>query len=318
MPAIKYLLSYIALGSLLVWSSVSSASECDYGADEECLESSFGKLNDRIDQYWELTPEHKRGLYRMRTFQANYLLPYHYSSNINQRPSSPTLGPAASNGIYRNHEAKIQISLRTKVREDFLLPNADIWVAYTQTSMWQIWTHEDSAPFRSTDHNPEIFYVVPVTEQFDFFPGPINLRMFRFGLAHQSNGQREPESRSWNYWVFSGAFDIKDVFFEATYKRRINESIDNDDNPDLVHYGGNLETSFTGVLNTTTYRFTRTSPNFSLNRGAWQLDLTHPVYPSMPDGIRFHLQIFSGYNETMLDYNHRQNRTGIGFVLFNI
>ncbi|CAM5223390.1 hypothetical protein ALON55S_00375 [Alishewanella longhuensis] len=55
--------------------------------------------------------------------------------------------------------------------------------------------------------------------------------------------------------------------------------------------------------------------NFS--RGSWQLDWTYPVDKEKPDGLRLHLQLFSGYAETLLDYNHRQNSIGLGFMLFN-
>ncbi|TRW48409.1 phospholipase A [Aliidiomarina halalkaliphila] len=269
-----------------------------------------------INMFWELEPEHKRGLYQIRTYQANYILPYHYSTRMNHQPSSPTRGPTEVNNTYRNEEVKIQLSLRTKLLEDFLLPNADLWVAYSQTSLWQAWNHQDSAPFRSTDHNPEIFYVVPVSRRFDPIPGTLRLQMLRFGLAHESNGQREPESRSWNYWSLSGALEVKGLLVESTYKLRIHE--DDDDNPDLVHYRGNLDTRIGGLLGATSFTLTRVSPNLSMNRGSWQLDFTHPVRRSVPDGLRVHLQIFSGYGETLIDYNHRQNRIGLGFVLLNL
>lgn len=271
-----------------------------------------------INTFWELDSEHKRGLYQIRTFQANYILPYHYTTRVNRQPISPTRGPADQNATYRSEEVKIQLSLRTKILEDFLLPNADVWVAYSQTSLWQAWNHQDSAPFRSTDHNPEVFYVVPIPARFDPIPGTLRLQMLRFGLAHESNGQREPESRSWNYWSFSGALEVKELLVESTYKLRIHESEDDDDNPDLTHYRGNMETRIGGLLGVTSFTLTRVSPNLSLNRGSWQLDFTYPLRRSVPDGLRVHLQLFSGYGETLIDYNHRQNRIGLGFVLLNL
>ena len=53
-----------------------------------------------------------------------------------------------------------------------------------------------------------------------------------------------------------------------------------------------------------------------LHQGLIQLDLTHPVFADNPDGLRWYLQLFSGYGETLLDYNHRQNRIGLGLSLF--
>ncbi|MCC5854112.1 MAG: phospholipase A [Idiomarina sp.] len=284
-------------------------------ADEEPDAVPVGEF---LSRFWELEAEHKRGLYEMRTFHPNYLLPYHYTSSVNRQPTSPTRGPSELNETFRDEEVKIQLSLRTKVLEDFLLPNADVWLAYTQRSLWQAWNHEDSAPFRSTDHRPEIFYVIPLPERLDPIPGPVRLQMIRVGVAHESNGQTEPKSRSWNYWTIGGALQVSQVIVESTYKIRIPEGGDDDDNPDLVNFKGNLDTRVSGLLGVTAVSMTRSSHNLSVQRGSWQMDITHPIRRSMPEGARYHLQIFSGYGETMLDYNHRQNRIGIGFVLLNI
>ena len=95
-------------------------------------------------------------------------------------------------------EAKFQVSLRSKIFEGLLLPNADLWFAYTQRSMWQVWNPQESSPFRSTDYQPEAIYTVPVAGWLGRWPGGFKWEMAQFGLAHQSNGQSGPNSRSWN------------------------------------------------------------------------------------------------------------------------
>lgn len=271
-----------------------------------------------LSQFWELEPEHKRGLYTLRTYRQNYVLPYHYSDSMNKQASSPTLGDTTRNDTFKDYEMKIQLSFRTKLLEDFLISGSDLWVAYTQTSLWQAYDEEDSRPFRSTDHNPEVFYVVPLFDKFDPIPGAVDLQMLKVGLAHHSNGQSEPESRSWNYWHIGGSLGYRGLILETSYKHRINEARDDDDNPDLEKYRGNLETSIGGLVRATSFTLTRHSQYLKLNRGYWKLDITHPVSSSRPDGLRLHLQIFSGYGETLLDYNHHQTRIGVGFVLLNI
>ena len=159
---------------------------------------------------WELAPSDKRGTFIVRTYQPNFLLPLHVTSNINQSPSSPTLMSGGSNPDYKPVEAKLQLSLRAKVVEDLLLPGADLWVAYTQRSLWQLWDSKDSSPFRSTDYQPEAIYVVPVPEKFGTLPFSINLRMLQFGIAHQSNGQTDPLSRSWNRVYLGAGFERGD------------------------------------------------------------------------------------------------------------
>lgn len=275
-------------------------------------------VNDLIGTFWELGAEQKRGVYELRTYRPNFILPVHHSSDINKQPSSPTRGDSERIENYKPNEVKLQLSLRTKIFEDIFLPNGDIWVAYSQTSLWQMYNSDDSSPFRSTDYNPDIFYVLPVTEEFDFLPGKARVRMGKFGFAHQSNGQRKPDSRSWNYFHFGGVAEYDDVIWESSYKLRVNETGDDDDNPDLVNYRGNFENTFSWINGTSTYSLKRTSPYLSLSRGSWQIDYTRPVSQSKPDGLRFYIQIFSGYGESLLDYNHRQNRIGFGFLLLNI
>lgn len=293
---------------------------CSAQADEQQEEEiySFSKTSNLLEQFWELNDESKRGLYTLRTFKPNYVLPYHYTNNINSQPTSPTRGSVEAVDQYQDHEMKFQFSFRTKVLEDFLFHNADLWVAYTQTSLWQAWNKDISRPFRSTDHNPDIFYVIPLSQKFDLIPGELGLEMVKVGLAHHSNGQSKPASRSWNYWHVSSAITLGPVLLESTYKHRVNETLEKDDNPDLIHYQGNLETSMTALIGHSTVSLERSGEYFSMERGNWKLNVTYPLSRSKVGGVRVQLQIFSGYGETLLDYNHRQTRVGIGFLLLNI
>ena len=54
----------------------------------------------------------------------------------------------------------------------------------------------------------------------------------------------------------------------------------------------------------------------SVSRGSLQLDWTHPVFADQPTGLRWYVQFFHGFGETLLDYNHRQTSLGMGLTLF--
>jgi phospholipase A1 len=270
-----------------------------------------------MQKYWELTPEEKRDRFVFRTYQPNFFLPAHITSNINKAPQSPTRGQAESSENYKQMESKIQLSLRAKLMTEFLLPGADLWFAFSQRSMWQLWNNQDSAPFRNTDYQPELIYVVPVAEQWGDLPGDWQIRMLQFGIAHQSNGQTKPLSRSWNK-VYAGlAVDKGEFGLNWRYHQRISEQGDEDDNPDLIDYIGSHELMASWLPGDATAMLTWRNDFSYLSRGSWQLDLTYPVDRSKMDGLRWHLQMFSGYGETLLDYNFRQNSVGIGVMLFN-
>ena len=46
---------------------------------------------DYLAKAWELDADSKRGTFVVRTYQPNFLLPAHYSSNLNKTPSSSNL-----------------------------------------------------------------------------------------------------------------------------------------------------------------------------------------------------------------------------------
>lgn len=262
---------------------------------------------------WELGQENKRGTFVVRTYQPNFLLPIHYTNRINHAPSSPSLQSNGNPGFQQN-EAKLQISLRAKVSQNLLLPGADLWLAYTQRSLWQVWDNKDSSPFRSTDYQPEAIYVVPVPAQLGALPYGWNLRMLQLGAAHQSNGQGVPLSRSWNRIYLGAGLEKGDfsLMLRANQRLRVQSF---DDNPDLLHYIGRGEVQMNWQHALSTIGLTWRT-NLTSARGSLQLDITHPVFADQPAGLRWYVQLFSGYGETLLDYNHRQTSLGLGFSLF--
>jgi phospholipase A1 len=89
-----------------------------------------------------------------------------------------------------------------------------------------------------------------------------------------------------------------------------------DDNPDLVDFIGRNEITLGWAPGVSTVNLTwRTNFN-AVDRGSVQLDWTYPVFAEQPLGLRWYAQLFSGYGETLLDYNHKQTSLGFGLTLF--
>lgn len=264
-----------------------------------------------LSKYWELDADDKRGIFNFTGYRPNYVLPLHYTTHINRSPSSPTQA-AVQQPNYRRLEAKFQLSLRTKVAQDVGLPGGDLWLAFTQQVLWQIWNGEDSKPFRNSDYEPEMVYVVPTSPGLrGILPLGWTWRYTQLGLAHQSNGQSDPLSRSWNRVYLGAGFERGDWQFVTRIAHRLRERIETDNNPDLVSYRGraDFQISRTAGLSTTSLLYRTTLKN---GHGAYQLEWSYPLFRNQPNGLRWFVQVYSGFGETLTDYNVRQNSVGAG------
>lgn len=263
--------------------------------------------NSLISKFWELDPEDKRGVFNFVGYQKNYILPIHITSRINRSPQSPTQA-AVSEPDNRREEAKFQLSVRTKVLQNVGLPGADLWAAFTMQTMWQVYNHADSRPFRNTDYQPELMYVVPTGPGLRYLPFGWQWRYTMAGVAHQSNGQSDPLSRSWNRAYLAAGFERGNWNFTGRYTQRLKERPEVDNNPDLIDYRGRSEFTlgWASGLHTASLYMRGGKGNTA------QLEWTYPVYRDQPNGLRWYVQLFSGYGETLSDYNFRQTSVGAG------
>lgn len=264
-----------------------------------------------LSQMWELDREDKRGTFNLLGYRPNYVMPVHLTSRINRSPQSPSQAvvPAPA---YRKVEAKFQLSLRTKVMEGLLLDDADLWVGFSQQVLWQIYNGADSKPFRNTDYEPEVIYVVPTGKGLRELPFGWQWRYTQFGLAHQSNGQSDPLSRSWNRVFATGGFERGPWSLIARLNKRIREEASSDNNPDLVSFRGRGELQLNWASGPSTVSLQYRSTLRDSDYGSLQLEYSHPVFGDQPNGMRWFVQAFHGYGETLTDYNFRQTSIGAG------
>jgi phospholipase A1 len=267
-----------------------------------------------LARYWELSEADKRGTFNYTAYRANYFLPLREMAKVNRYPHSPTRGVSTTLPSYQHGETKLQLSMRSKMLEDVLLPQADLWAAYTQQSMWQLWNHTESAPFRNTDFQPELLYVVPTPAWLQAWPMGWQWRMTQFGFVHQSNGQSGALSRSWNRVYVAAGAERGSLMASLRYEHRLERgSSQSDDNPDMVDMLGRMEAQLTwSADHASTAVLWRPSLR---GRGLIQVDWTYPVFNARPDGLRWYLQAFQGYGETLLDYNFKQTSLGLGLTL---
>lgn len=271
----------------------------------------------RLATLWKPTPDADG----FRIYKPNALMFVH-SDRPNNAPTSPNPAnrvPYA--GDLRSDEVKFQISAKALVPTgDWLGPQQGLWVAYTQQSHWQITDHDGSRPFRESNYEPELIFSRRIAAE-DAAPWAIlglTPQFFNVGLVHQSNGQSDPRSRSWNR-VYAqlgtekvlGPKESVAVLIRPWW--RLHESATQDNNHDITDYLGH------GDLQVLYWR-DQSFLSLLARRRAVQLDFSAPPFwlsqeQQARSALRFHLQYFTGYGESLIDYNQRHSVLGIGVSL---
>jgi phospholipase A1 len=256
-----------------------------------------------LTRLWELDESLPRGRFALRPHRSNYIMPLAYNRFPNREPDH-----TGEVDTVKDAEVAFQLSMKVKLWQDILGQDMDLWFGYTQRSFWQLYNSEESSPFRETNYEPEV--LLNYRTDLDLFG--VRLRTLTFGLNHQSNGRAEPLSRSWNRLVGNLGFEYEDFVFELKTWYRIPESEDDDDNPDIDEYMGPGELWVHYFLNG--HRFGamwRNNCRFDHNRGALQLEWAFPL----GGRVSGYVQYFTGYGESMIDYDHAVDRIGVGFIL---
>ena len=233
----------------------------------------------------------------------------HYSDNVNGKPASPTHEPGDSELPDVNPgEAKFQLSFKARLFRPFGTEDRfALWAAYTQQSHWQVGNATFSRPFRETDYQPELILAYRVDQKVAGW----DWRLVNVGLVHQSNGRENPLSRSWNRVYAQFGFERGDFALLLRPWYRLRESYESDDNPDIHSYFGSGDVVL--VYKTDKQALTLTARgNPATGRGAAQLEWSTPLFDSP---FRLYIQAFTGYGESLIDYNFRQTVLGVGFSL---
>ena len=267
-----------------------------------------------LDSRWELSPESKLGTWQVRAYQPVYVLPAFWTSKKHEQPTSGNpqnvISPDEAMPL-DSTEMKYQLSLKTKAFENIFGNNGDLWVGYTQSSRWQMYNSDESRPFRETNYEPEASLMFRTN--YEMFG--LNGRLLGLTFNHQSNGRSDPWSRSWNRVMVNVGFERENFAMIVRPWFRISENAEDDNNPDIENYIGR------GDL-TAFYRYK--DQDFSLmlrhslkggddSRGAAQFDWNFPI----SGRLRGKFQLFHGYGESLIDYNHKATYVGLGVSLLD-
>lgn len=243
------------------------------------------------------------------THRPTYILPYTYVHEPNQRPYSPRTGYTEYDNSLDYDEAKYQISFKVPLLTGVFDEKTTLWFGYTQLSFWQVFNNDGSKPFRETNYEPEIF--IRYASQWDVGPG--RLEALTLGINHQSNGQSEPKSRSWNRILGGVAYSYDSWLFMVQPWYRIPEDEDEDDNPNIENYMGYA--NYWAVYKVDEQRTLSLKLLNNLktddNRTSVQLGYSFPL----GETVKGYVHYYNGYGESLIDYNERIQRIGIGIML---
>ncbi|HEY9199271.1 MAG TPA: phospholipase A [Gammaproteobacteria bacterium] len=269
------------------------------GAEPTGIEQRLALEKTLDDNPWVITP-HK----------PNYLLPITYNSNVNTEP----FAFIGEQDVLEDKEAKFQISFKFPLARNLFDSGTDAYFAYTNQSYWQVYTDGISAAFRETNHEPEVFF----TKKNDWeFLGWKN-SLLAAGFVHQSNGRSIPLSRSWNRIYASAMFERGNWALAIKPWYRIPEDektgpmdTEGDDNPDIYKYMGYGEIRLVYHNNGHVVTLMERNNLTSDSLGAVEVDYSFPLYGKM----KGYVQYFYGYGESLIDYDARTNRIGVGVAI---
>jgi phospholipase A1 len=238
------------------------------------------------------------------------VLPLFATTHQNNLPSSenPVNTVRTPLGM-QDLEGKFQLSLKTKVWQGVFGDEGDLWVGYTQDSYWQVYNARLSRPFRETDYEPEAMLVFNTNYHLLGWNG----RLLAIGLDHQSNGQSDPLSRSWNRVMGQIGFERAGWTVVIRPWWRIPEAARDDNNPDISNYVGRADAQIIHTWHGQefTLMLRDSLRGASMQHGAGRFTWSFPL----AGNVHGYVELFKGYGENILDYNHNATYLGTGIVL---
>ena len=249
-------------------------------------------------------------------------LPYRQSYVMVTHTDLPNSAPSSQNPVdtvppsypLQHNELKFSFSLKSPVLPRYLLGAGNaLWFAYTQQSHWQAFDAAHSRPFRESNYEPELIFSRRLGNAGGSNLSPTFLNL---GVVHQSNGQSDPRSRSWNRAYAQLALvqrwsAEKSLALLVRPWWRFPEQPANDNNPDIGHYlgHGDVELQYWHGRQLLTLLARERSAQVDFSTPLVLFDRRRPEEQS----LQLHLQVFTGYGESLIDYNQRHTTVGVGF-----
>lgn len=232
-------------------------------------------------------------------YHPNYILPYYYTGSPYQ---FIYLNATPNNQRIKKEELSAQLSFLIPLFRHFVNDYPlSLDFAYTQKMFWQVYAK--SQYFRETNYEPELFFENHFNSHF----------AAQLGVNHQSNGRGGYLERSWNRFYLQGEFTGEKWLAHIRGWSLLGQSVSSDlHNPDIAYYLGYenvlFEYKWPGDFKTSLQVQNIES---GLKRGFVQFTASYPLLKS----VSLYALVFSGYGQSMIEYNHKTTSAGIGVSL---
>jgi phospholipase A1 len=236
-------------------------------------------------------------------YEPTYILPYAYTTSVSpwyaQHP-----GNTPDSQKVEHAELKAQLSFIIPVWTQMFHAPFDLSFSYTQLNYWQVYAN--SPYFRETNYEPQAFLT---------YTGVHNW-LFSLGMDHQSNGRGgvgyDGMERSWNRVFANISFSGEHWLVNIMPWIPVFKSSQRLHNSNITRYLGYSRVVFA-------YKYHRQEVSLMIrnavesgfSRGALQLSYTFPLYGKIKGMVTF----FSGYGQSLIEYDHYTNAYGVGIAL---
>lgn len=211
--------------------------------------------------------------------------------------------------LYHEDVSKVQASFKYKI-----LRKKPLYLGYTHNIYWKL--NEESRPIYDTNYNPELFYRFSIKNKF--------LDNIDLITGHKSNGKDFEESRSFDYSgvQFNSLYKVDNMLLTSGIRVRSTYGFDAP-NADLIDYQGPFEFNFSvsQFMASTIDKAELSIRIFSggrwgeyFGKGGQEISLAFRIM-GVEITPSFIIQYYNGYNDSLQNYNQRQEVVRFGFLL---
>lgn len=195
-------------------------------------------------------------------------------------------------------DVNFQFSIRQRLTQSLLPFNTFAYLTYSQKSFWNVYA--ESSPFKDNNYNPGIGLGKYIIRNNRLYGGVFAL------IEHESNGQGDEKSRSWNRFSLSAKYFFnRQLSLEAKLWIPV---VDGEHNKDLLAYRG-IGTLFFDYMNKDQrwWFSAEVTPREGWGNCNTMLAVAFRITPSSNQYL--FARFYSGKGESLLEY--KQNKTNI-------